>query len=91
MRAKLKNETDNRLKIFLDKDGTYSAKENSILYTFFWKSYNVYNFKKIGKILNTYNISGTKINNPPIQMILQIQRKINESLNNKDIKSLNIE
>jgi len=84
MRAITLNEMFNSgLKIYKDKSGSYSAKRDSILYSFLWNPYKVFNFKKVGKINNTYNISGKLIHNPPIQMILQIQKNINvnESLN----------
>ena len=71
------NESDNRLKIYKNSDDSYSVIRNSFLYTFLWKPYTVYNFKKVGKINSDYTISGKLLNKPHIQMILQLQRKIN--------------
>lgn len=78
MRAKTLNESS--LNIYKNSDNTYTAIRNSKIYNFMWNPYKVYNFKKLG--LNpTYSVNGSLIKNPHIQMILQVQNKINESLN----------
>jgi len=71
---------NNRLNIFFNKDDSYDAIRNFILYNFYWNpgTYKIYNFKKIGTISNKYSIAGKLINKPHIQMILQVQRNIND-------------
>lgn len=76
MRAKHIYESDNRLKIYKNSDGSYSATRDSLLYTFLWNNFKVYNFKKVGKINTTYVDFGKLITNPHIQMILQVQKNI---------------
>lgn len=81
MRAKFINESiNNRLKIYRNSDGTYDAVRDSILYNFMWslRTYKVYNFKKIGQVSSEYTFNGELISYPHIQMILQVQRKINK-------------
>jgi len=80
MRARFVNELDssNTLKIFKNNDGFYSVIKNSFLYTFLWKPFIIYNFKKIGKISSNYVVTGRLINNPNIQMILQLQRNLKQ-------------
>lgn len=80
MRAKFINESDNRLKIYKNSDGNYTAIRDSILYNFMWslRTYKVFNFKKIGLISDKYIFNGILISYPHIQMILQVQEKINE-------------
>lgn len=80
MRAKSINEESKGLKIYKNNDGSYSAKRNDTIYSFYWKPYSILNFKKIGKVNKNYTISGKLISNPPIQMILQAQKNINESI-----------
>jgi ankyrin repeat protein len=70
------NEEFKGLKIYKNADNTYVAKRNDVLYSFMWVPYVVNNFKKIGKIGKNYVITAKLLHTPPIQMILQIQRKI---------------
>ena len=93
------NESDNRLKIYKNSDGTYDAIIDSVIYNFLWslRTYKVFNFKKIGKISDKYTFNGVLVKNPHIQMILQIQKKgrINELMSDifkpKDLKGFHKE
>jgi len=86
MRAKTVKESDNRLKVYKNREGNYDAIQNSFLYSFMWSpiTYKVYNFKKIGRIGEDFKPMGKLVMDPHIQMILQFQIKIssfNESIN----------
>ncbi|NMC59228.1 MAG: hypothetical protein GYA51_07590 [Candidatus Methanofastidiosa archaeon] len=79
MRAITINEdTDKRLKIYMNKDGSYDAVRNSNLYNFQWNwdTHKIYGFKKIGTINDKYALTGKLISKPHIQMIIQVQRNI---------------
>jgi len=79
MRAITINEdTDKRLKIYMNKDGSYDAVRNSNLYNFQWNwdTHKVYGFKKIGTINDKYALTGKLVSKPHIQMIIQVQRNI---------------
>ena len=78
MRARFINENiDNSLKIYKNDD-VYEAFQNSYFYTFRWSRIDskLYNFKKIGHIGNNFIPTGTLVEKPHIQMILQLQEKI---------------
>ena len=79
MRAITINEyVDKRLKIYLNRDGSYDAVRNSQLYNFQWNwdTHKVYAFKKIGTIDDKYALNGKLVSKPHIQMIIQVQRNI---------------
>ena len=79
MRAITINEdTDKRLKIYMNKDGSYDAVRNSNLYNFQWNwdTHKIYGFKKIGTINDKYALTGKLVSKPHIQMIIQVQRNI---------------
>jgi len=79
MRAVTINEyVDKRLKIYLNRDGSYDAVRNSQLYNFQWNwdTHKVYGFKKIGTIDDKYALNGKLVSKPHIQMIIQVQRNI---------------
>lgn len=79
MRAITINESDNRLKIYLNRDGSYDAVRNSKLYNFQWNwdTHKIYALKKIGTIDDKYAITGKLVSKPHIQMIIQLQKNIN--------------
>lgn len=78
MRAIKINESDNRLKIYQNRDGSYDAVRNSNLYNFQWNwdTHKIFGFKKIGTINDKYALNGKLVSKPHIQMIIQVQRNI---------------
>lgn len=83
----------NGLKIYKISKNNYELTKDSKLFSFMWNpfKYKIYNFKKLGGINDKYIQKGTLLKKPHIQMILQLQNKINENINEniKKIKSFN--
>ena len=70
------------LKIYKISKDSYESTRDFKLFSFMWNpiKYKIYNFKKLGTINDKYIQKGTLLKNPHIQMILQVQNKINETM-----------
>ena len=79
----MKNKNMDGLKVYKISKNNYEVTKGSKLFSYMWNpdKYKIYNFKKLGGISGEYIQKGILLKKPHIQMILQIQNRINEKIN----------